>query len=115
MTLTGFHHEYQLYNNCGPTTLAIDLSYWGWTGGQKTAAAILKPNQDDKNVSPRELYEYALTQGYDAYIRVNGDVDTLKRFLAAGYPVVVEKGFTCEKGETLHRLVRPLFHLQRLR
>ena len=60
VTLTGFHHEYQLYNNCGPTTLAIDLSFWGWTGGQKTAAAVLKPNQDDKNVSPRELYEYAL-------------------------------------------------------
>ena len=99
VTLTGFHHEYQLYNNCGPTTLAIDLSYWGWGGNQKTAAAILKPNQDDKNVSPRELYEYALTQGYDAYIRVNGDIDTIKRFLAAGYPVVLEKGFTCEKGE----------------
>jgi tetratricopeptide (TPR) repeat protein len=99
VTLTGFRHEYQLYNNCGPTTTAIDLSYWGWTGTQKTAAAILKPNQDDKNVTPREIYEYALTQGYDAYIRVDGDVDTLKRFLAAGYPVVVEKGFTCAKGE----------------
>ncbi|MEP7359861.1 MAG: C39 family peptidase, partial [Anaerolineales bacterium] len=99
VTLTGFRHEYQLYNNCGPTTLAIDLSFWGWGGTQKTAAAILKPNQDDKNVTPREIYEYALTQGYDAYIRVNGDVDTLKRFLAAGFPVVVEKGFTCEKGE----------------
>ncbi len=99
VTLTGFKHEYQLYNNCGPASLAIDLSYWGWTGGQKTAAAVLKPNQDDKNVSPRELYEYALTQGFDAYIRVNGDVDTIKRFLAAGFPVLVEKGFTCAKGE----------------
>jgi tetratricopeptide (TPR) repeat protein len=26
-------------------------------------------------------------------------VETLKRFLANGYPVVVEKGFNCEKGE----------------
>jgi tetratricopeptide (TPR) repeat protein len=95
VALTGFHHEYQLFNNCGPTTLAIDLSYWGWTGGQKTAAAALKPNPDDKNVAPNELYQYALTIGYDAYIRVDGDVDTIKRFLANGYPVVVEKGFTC--------------------
>ena len=95
VALTGFHHEYQLFNNCGPTTLAIDLSYWGWTGGQKTSAPALKPNQDDKNVAPAELYKYALTIGYDAYIRVNGNVDNIKRFLAAGYPVVVEKGFTC--------------------
>jgi len=95
VALTGFHHEYQGYNNCGPTTLAIDLSYWGWTGGQKTAAPILKPDPDDKNVAPNELYAYALTIGYDAYIRVDGQVDDIKRFLANGYPVVVEKGFTC--------------------
>jgi tetratricopeptide (TPR) repeat protein len=97
--LTGFKHEYQLFNNCGPASLAMTLSYWGWGGTQKEAAAALKPVQDDKNVSPRELYEYALTQGYDAYIRVNGDLDTLKRFIAAGYPVLVEKGFDCAPGE----------------
>ena len=88
-----------MFNNCGPATLAIDLSFWGWVGNQKTAAAILKPNQDDKNVTPREIYEYSLTQGYDAYIRVNGDLETLKRFIANGYPVMVEKGFNCVKGE----------------
>jgi len=97
--LTGFNHEYQLFNNCGPASLAMTLSFWGWEGTQKTAATVLKPNQDDKNVSPIELYDYATTQGYDAYIRNNGDLDTLRRFIAAGYPVLVEKGFTCEKGE----------------
>jgi len=99
VTLTGFKHEYQLFNNCGPASLSINLSFWGWTGEQRQAANVLKPVQDDKNVSPRELYEYALTQGYDAYIRSNGDVDTLRRFIAAGYPVLVEKGFTCQAGE----------------
>ncbi len=97
--LTGFRHEYQLYNNCGPATLTINLSFWGWEGTQKDAAAGTKPNQDDKNVSPRELYEYALTQGFDGYIRVNGQIDDIKRFVAAGYPVLVEKGFYCVKGE----------------
>jgi tetratricopeptide (TPR) repeat protein len=99
VTLTGFKYEPQLFNNCGPASLAINLSYWGWTGNQKDVAAAVKPNQYDRNVSPRELYEYLLTQGFDAYIRVNGDLDTLKRFIAAGYPVLVEKGYTCEKGE----------------
>jgi len=97
--LEGVKHEYQLYNNCGPASLAMELSYWGWAGNQKVAAAALKPEQDDKNVSPREMYDYLLTIGYDAYIRVNGDEDTLKRFIAAGYPVLVEKGFTCQAGE----------------
>ncbi len=98
--LTGFAHEFQRFNNCGPTSLKIDLSYWGWAGTQKEAADVVKPNPDDKNVSPRELYEYALTQGFDAYIRVNGDLETIKRFVAAGYPVILEKGFTCVKGES---------------
>jgi tetratricopeptide (TPR) repeat protein len=99
IVLTGFRHEYQGLNNCGPASLSINLSFWGWAGTQQQAASVVKPNRDDKNVSPRELYEYALGQGYDAYIRVNGDVETLKRFIAAGYPVLVEKGITCVQGE----------------
>jgi peptidase C39-like protein len=99
VTLTGFKYEPQLFNNCGPASLSINLSYWGWKGNQKDIAGVVKPNQYDRNVSPHELYDYLLTQGFDAYIRVNGDLDTLKRFIAAGYPVLVEKGYTCEKGE----------------
>ncbi len=91
--LQGITHVYQKFNNCGPASLTEELGYWGWTGTQADAAKVLKPNQDDKNVSPRELYEYLLTQGYDAYIRMGGTVDLLKRFIAAGYPPMVEKGF----------------------
>lgn len=99
VTLAGFRHEYQKFNNCGPASLAVALSYWGWTGTQDDTAAFLKPNQDDKNVSPIEIYDYLTRNGFDAYIRVNGDLDTLRRFLAAGYPVLVEKGFWCQPGE----------------
>jgi hypothetical protein len=99
VTLTGVRHEYQKFNNCGPASLSMNLSYWGWSDGQLPIAEAVKPNAYDRNVSPRELYEYLLTQGYDAYIRVNGDVETVKRFVAAGYPVLIEKGYYCEKGE----------------
>jgi len=98
-TLTGFRHEYQKANNCGPAALAVTLSYWGWQGTQADTAAALKPVQADKNVSPIELYNYLTTIGYDAYIRNNGTLETLKRFIAAGYPVLVEKGFQCEPNE----------------
>jgi len=97
--LQGFRHEYQKFNNCGPASLAVNLSYWGWQGTQADTAKILKPNLDDKNVSPIEIYNYITTLGFEAYIRVNGDVETLKRFIAAGYPVLVEKGFQCLPGE----------------
>ncbi len=98
--LEGVEHHYQLFNNCGPTSLAMSISFWGWSGDQRDIAQVVKPNDYDRNVSPREMYEYLLTQGYDAYIRVNGDVDTLKRFVAGGYPVLIEKGLTCQPGET---------------
>lgn len=92
-SLTHVRHEYQKFNNCGPASLSMVLNYWGWPGSQVDAAAYLKPNQDDKNVSPREMYEYLLTQNYDAYIRMDGDLETLKLFLAAGYPPLIERGF----------------------
>ncbi len=97
--LTGFRYEAQSYNNCGPASLAVDLSYWGWQGTQVDTAAVTKPNRQDKNVSPIELYNYVAEIGFNAYIRNNGDVDLVKRFIAAGYPVLVEKGLQCGPDE----------------
>jgi tetratricopeptide (TPR) repeat protein len=92
-SITSITHVYQKFNNCGPASLTEELTYWGWKGTQADAATVLKPSQDDKNVSPAELYAYLLTQGYDAYIRMGGNIDLIKRFIAAGYPPIVEKGF----------------------
>src|ERR1041384_644178 len=93
--LQGVRHEQQYFNNCGPTTLAMALSYWGWQGDQHTIQPYLRPNKDDKNVSPDEMAAYLAPHGFDSVVRVNGDVDTLRRFIAAGYPVIVEKGMLC--------------------
>src|SRR3990170_208250 len=92
--LFGFRHEYQGWNNCGPATLAIALSYWGWQGDQYDIAPITKPNPRDKNVMPYEMASYveAETQ-FNVALRVGGQVELLIRFLAAGLPVIIEKGF----------------------
>jgi hypothetical protein len=91
--LKGVIHEYQKMNNCGPATLAMALSYWGWKGDQSDTAAVLKPNQDDKNVMPYEMQSFVEgSTGFKAAIRYGGDLEMLKQFIAAGYPVVVEKG-----------------------
>ncbi|HMR66101.1 MAG TPA: hypothetical protein PKE64_18990, partial [Anaerolineae bacterium] len=57
--LTGLTHQWQTWNNCGPATITMNLSYFGRTETQVEAAQFLKPNRDDKNVSPYELAAYA--------------------------------------------------------
>lgn len=92
--LDGVRHEYQHWNNCGPATLSMALSYWGWQGNQDDTAAVLKPSPRDKNVMPYEMEAFVEEHtGLRAVVRVGGDLDTLRRFIAAGYPVIIEKGF----------------------
>ncbi len=91
--LTGFRHMYQGWNNCGPATLAMALSYFGWAGTQNDTAAFLKPDPEDRNVSPEQMVAYVRSQGYQAIVRSGGTLDILKALLQAGLPVVVEKGF----------------------
>jgi hypothetical protein len=101
--LGGVRHEFQQMNNCGPTTLAMALSFWGWQGDQRDTRAYLRPNfqqVDDKNVMPAELVDYVQTQtNLKALTRVGGDLDLLKRFIAAGFPVVIEKGLQPHPGD----------------
>jgi tetratricopeptide (TPR) repeat protein len=95
------HHEYQTWNNCGPATISMALSYFGHAGGQAAAARRLKPDPNDKNVSPQELARYAGEEGFGAIVRINGRLDLLKRLLALGLPVVVETWFVPEPGDEM--------------
>ena len=93
--LNGIRHEYQQFNNCAPANLSMVMSYWGWQGDQFETRAYLRPSYeiDDKNVNPFEIVDFAhkYTQ-YEALWRVGGDLSLLKRFVAAGFPVLIEKG-----------------------
>lgn len=90
--LEGFTYTAQGWNNCGPATLTTALSYWGLPVTQAGTAGFVKPNPEDKNVNPEELAAYVKSLGYEAMVRIDGDRDTLRRLLAAGYPVVIEIG-----------------------
>ncbi len=88
------HHEYQLWNNCGPATLSMALAYWGWEGGQKVVAQGTKPNPRDKNVTPADMERFVEHRlHYGLAWRAGGRLDLLKTFLAARYPVLIEQGF----------------------
>ncbi|MCA9957048.1 MAG: C39 family peptidase, partial [Anaerolineales bacterium] len=83
----------QKFNNCGPANLTITLGYHGVEVDQLDVGAAIKPNYDDRNVSPWELVDYVNNETpMQARFFVGGNLDLLKQLLAAGYPVIVEKG-----------------------
>lgn len=92
--LQGIRHEYQKWNNCGPANLSMALSFWDWEGDQRPVAQFTKPNTRDKNVMPYELEAFVESETrFSALVRVGGDLQRIKELVAAGFPVVVEKGF----------------------
>lgn len=98
--VSGLRFEFQTWCNCGPVNLTMVLSAYGWTHDQQTAAGWLKPTAADKNVSPHELVAYVQHQTELPHLRAlwryGGTLDTIKAFVAAGFPVIVESGFQPE-------------------
>ncbi|MDX2137224.1 MAG: C39 family peptidase [Chloroflexota bacterium] len=89
----GFIHTRQSWNNCGPANAAMALSYYGWRGTQEDAADWLKPETEDKNVSPGEIVRFINeTTGVRALTRIGGNMLLLKQLVNAGFPVIVEVG-----------------------
>jgi len=88
------------------------LEYWGWKGDpprtwsrvtrlpQSSSPAKNNPNlnfvdrsQSDVNVMPYEMVDFVnQNTTYKALFRYGGDADLLKRLIAAGFPVITEKG-----------------------
>jgi tetratricopeptide (TPR) repeat protein len=95
--LNGLRHNYQTWNNCGGANLTMALSYFGWGYDQDVARAWLKPNMEDKNVSPGQMAAFVNQQtdlpNIRAIWRYGGDLNLIKRAVAAGFPVIVEAGF----------------------
>lgn len=89
-----YEDQHNRYNFCGPANLSMALTFWGWAGNRDTVGEYVKTNKDDKNVMPYELQEFVQNQTeYDAIIRYGGDIDLIKKLVAAGFPVVTEKGY----------------------
>ena len=100
------------YNYCGPANLAMALEYWGWKGEpgsllevRDQIAAVVKPGVNDTslnfvergntdvNVMPYELVDYVNEKTtLKALFRYGGDMELVKRLIAAGFPPITEKG-----------------------
>jgi|GEM_PF-53636 len=107
-----FIDQMHRWNYCGPANLAMALEYWGWKGVpgdtsdlRDQIAFVVKPGANDPNgsfidngntdvnVMPYELVDYVNDHTtLKALFRYGGDLDLIKRLIAAGFPVIAEKG-----------------------
>ena len=63
-------HVYQTFNNCGPATLSMMLSWYGETVSQKDLGDKMRPHQvasgdnDDKTIFTYEFVDWAKKYGF---------------------------------------------------
>jgi hypothetical protein len=87
---------YQTFNNCGPATLSMILSFYNISKTQKELAEEMRPYQhpkgdnDDKTIFPSEFVEWAGKFGLKALHRPSGSIELLKLFTTNGIPVVIK-------------------------
>jgi tetratricopeptide (TPR) repeat protein len=85
--------QHNARNYCAPSTLAMGLSHWGWRGTREDVARVIKPYDDDYNVMPYEMENFAKNNAnLQAVTRIGGTTEILKTMVAGGFPVLIEKG-----------------------
>lgn len=107
-----FVDQNNAWNYCGPANLTMALEYWSWKGDPNSVYSprdqvgiAIKPgennpnlkyyerSQSDVNVMPYEMVDFVNEQTtYKALFRYGGDADLIKRLIAAGFPIIAEKG-----------------------
>jgi tetratricopeptide (TPR) repeat protein len=94
--LTGGTHVFQTFNNCGPASLSMALSYYGIKASQHELGDILRPYQvasgdnDDKTTTFAEMDHLAQTYGFTIFVRPNGNSEIVKNFINLGIPVIAK-------------------------
>ncbi len=93
-------YEQQDLNSCGPATLNHYLRFYGWGGDLAAINAVIKPNENDRNVNVEELVYFARTRAgwLQTEYRVGGTVELAKKFIAAGIPYMIEVGVHFDQG-----------------
>jgi hypothetical protein len=109
--LNNGYYVHQTFNNCGEAAYSMALSFYGVHMGQQALADILRPDNnttgagDDKSTTPDEIATQAATYGLAAYFRPDGNIDLLKRFVAAGFPVMTRTLLNTSEDYAHYRVV----------
>ena len=92
--ITGLEIVPQKFNNCGSANMSVMLNYYGLPVTQQDISAVIKPQYDDRNVTPEELAAYVNEHTeLQAAVYRGGSLDTLRLLLQAGFPVIIEEGY----------------------
>ncbi|MDP3991596.1 MAG: C39 family peptidase [Candidatus Colwellbacteria bacterium] len=111
-TIGGLTHVWQSFNNCSSVALVIALSQWDIKDTQEKIALATRPwnnprgDNDDKSVTLYELAEYAEERGLATYVRPNGDIELLKKFVANDIPVIARALTYPDKDYVHYRVVK---------
>lgn len=98
--LTGIAFHQQGWNNCGPANLAMGLSFYGWQVTQEDTAEYLKPQREDRNVSPQQMVDYVNRfTDLNAIWRMGGDWDQIRWLVGNEFVVIVQTGYDPGNGE----------------
>ncbi|NWJ46329.1 MAG: C39 family peptidase [Chloroflexi bacterium] len=98
--------ESQKWNNCGPVSAMMVLSYYGIKKTQDECATALKPAEADKKVRPAELVDFLTTNGVKTLIVENGNLDTLRKLLSNGIPVITQSWLKPDDDIAHYRVIR---------
>lgn len=105
-------HMFQSFNNCGPAALSMALSHYGINKSQAELGQKLRPYQhptgdnDDKSTTLEELAEESKSYNLTPFHRPNGDVEKIKQFVAAGFPVITRTLLKSDDDIGHYRVVR---------
>lgn len=103
---------FQSFNNCGPASLSMLLSYFNTHVSQAEIGNQLRPYQnalgdnDDKSVTLPELARYAETYDFITYHRPNGDIELAKKLIANDLPFIVRTWLNPNEDIGHYRIVR---------
>ncbi len=110
--LSGGSHTFQTFNNCGPASLSMALSYHGINVNQQELGKEIRPfqnpqgNNDDKSVTLQELAAKGEEYGLVPYHRAAGDNEMLKDLIAAELPVITRTWLNLNEDIGHYRVVK---------
>lgn len=110
--LSNNYHIFQSFNNCGPASLSMALSYFGINKSQEELGQELRPwqhtegIQDDKSVTLAELENKAKEYDLIAYHRPNGSIEIMEQLIAADIPVITRTWLHADEDIGHYRVVK---------
>lgn len=110
--LSGGTHVFQTFNNCGPASLSMVLSYFDQHITQDSLGRELRPyqnaqgNNDDKSVTLQEIASKAEELGYVAYHRPAGTMELVQQFIAKDIPVITRTWLSPEEDIGHYRVIK---------